>query len=94
MPAYCEKPSIRPLKKKKNKSDDNTISIKKMSILEEQTKVKNNVEYLTQNEKYNYKQMKETREKISKENECENLIDRIWENPEEFLKEQKKIQSK
>lgn len=41
MPTYSEKPFIRPLKKKKNKvSDDHTISIKKMSILEEQTKVK------------------------------------------------------
>lgn len=41
MPVYSEKPYIRPLKKKKNKLlDDHTISIKKMSILEEQTKAK------------------------------------------------------
>lgn len=38
--------------------------------------------------------MKETKERMNKENECIKLIDQIWENPDEFLIDQKKKESK
>lgn len=38
--------------------------------------------------------MKETKERMSKDNECIEIIDKIWENPDEFLVQQKKKESK